>query len=143
MGKWDISFYALQAALYALLTADPRTAGYRIYDDIPPSVVFPFARVATPQGARSVQFCAQDVWAEDVLMTIDIFSEFPNNSECETMMANISQVISQSGASLSVSGWTVILCLIDFFHIVIDATEPTHPVRHGILRYRFHMEPTS
>jgi hypothetical protein len=35
------------------------------------------------------------------------------------------------------------LVLIDLFDILIDASAPTHVVRHGIIRYRFHLEPTT
>jgi hypothetical protein len=139
--QWNIGFYDLLSALYTRLTTDSVTSAYRIYDEVPETVAFPFVHISGPYGVRSTNFSAQDRFSENHIVTIDIFSDYAGNKECAEMMSAVSQAV--SGTPLTVTGYNVPLVLIDLFDILIDASAPTHVVRHGIIRYRFHLEPTT
>ena len=132
-----IGFYPLMKAIYTRLTTDPLTSGYTITNKIDHDLDFPFISYGRPYGGRSASFSAQDIAAEDNVVTFHIWSDLDGDKEASQMMDNICQALDAS--ALTPTGYTQVLGLLDFYDIITDETEPAMVLRHGILRYRFHM----
>lgn len=132
-----IGFSDLIQAVYTRLTTHDSTKSYNTYNYVPDDATFPYISIGTPMGTRSGSFSSQDIEGEDNVIMIDVWSDYYGDKECGDMMNDIATAITSS--SLSISGYTQILGLIDYYDIMIDDTEPANPIRHGLIRVRFHM----
>jgi hypothetical protein len=131
----------LIAGIVSRLAAYPDTSAYRVYNYVPPGTAFPYVTVGLPMAGRSAKFSTRGVPAEDDVITLHVWSDYLGDFECSTMMKNI--VCAITSADLTLSANVEILGLFDYGDISVDTTETAKPIRHGILRFRFHTQPNS
>ena len=59
---------------------------------------------------------------------------YEGDKQCADMMDNIVQALHSS--ALTITGYTdVMKAMLEYSSITVDETEPTNPVRHGVLRF--------
>jgi len=132
-----VGFNELMKAVYKRLDTHNLTKNYTIHNYAPRNASFPYITLGTPIGARSDSFSAQDIPAEENVLTIHVWSDYKGDKEASDMIDNIVQAITSS--NLSFDSYTELICLFDYADITIDDTEPAKPIRHGIVRFRVHM----
>lgn len=139
-----LGFTQLLTALATRLAASSLTSGYTVYNKVPrtrDAPTFPYVTIGTPICVPDVRSSARDLEGEDISVGLNVWSSANSDKECADMMDNIIRAI--AGSDLAVSGYDYIIASLDMAEIIIDDTEPTRLVRHGVIRYRFHIIPTS
>lgn len=131
-----LGFTALMTAIYDRLKAHALTKDYRIYNRVPPYIQFPYIRIGSPLGSRSVMFSSRDTEAEDNVINIHVFSDASHDYEAADIMDNIVQAITSS--DIAIAGYSNKYLYIDHAEIFVDDTEPARPVSHGLIRVRCH-----
>jgi len=140
-----LGFTALLTALYSRLTTHALTLTYRFYNHAPRDAAMPYHVIGKPLGKVSDSFSTRDSAAEENV--IEVNSRFDRASglgekPCSDAMDNIIQAITSS--SLAITGYGVNYdAYLEYSNILLDETEATDPIWHGILRFRVVMTPTS
>lgn len=138
-----IGFTVLGTAIYSRLTTHALTNTYRVYNHVPvedktKNITKPYVVYGKPLGIRSASFTTRDTNAEDNTMQIDVWSKAKGDKEVSDIMDNVCQAILSLG--LTVVGYdTPYLALLEFANILIDGTEPSDLVYHGVVLLRFNM----
>ncbi len=130
--------FALQAALFAALTADAGLAPLlgsppRLYDDVPPRPAFPY--VTFGQSTETDWSTGTDPGSEHVL-TLHIWSKAAGRKEAQAIAAAIQSALHD--AALSLSGHR----LVNLRHEHSEARrDPDGETIHGLVRFRAVTEP--
>jgi len=136
-----LGFKPLLEAFYTRLL----TTGYtRIYNkgNVPDKVTWPYSAFGTPLGKIDDIFTTRDTDSEDNVVILDIWSDYPGDEEITEMMDNYIQAITSS--PLSITGYhNPPLTFLDYADVIDDATESAKLVKHAVIRFRFHMSPSS
>ena len=136
-----LGFSPLLKAVYERLTTDALTSSYRVYNFAPPTATLPFITYGSPIGTRSDSFSTRDTQAEENVFTVHVWSNYAGDKEAAEMMDNIVRALTGSALTV-VAYFAPYLALLDYSDLVLDESIPTEPVRHGVLRFRFHMAPS-
>jgi len=139
-----LGFKPLLEAYYSRATTHALTSSYRIYNkgNVPDDVVWPFSAFGTPLGKIDDIFTTRDTDSEDNVVIHDIWSDFPGDEEIVEMMDNYIQAITSS--PLTITGYhNPPLTFLDHADVIDDDTESGRPVKHGVIRFRFHISPSS
>ncbi len=139
-----LGFKPLLDAFYARLDTHALTTAYRVYNkgNVESDVTWPYIAFGTPMGKIDDIFTTRDTDSEDNVIITDIWSDYPGDTEIVEMMNNVVQAIKSS--PLTITGYhNPPLTFLDYADVIDDATESGRPVKHGVLRFRFHMSPSS
>lgn len=137
MGTRKLGTSVLQLAYYTRLTTHALTSAYRIYNHVPDNAVWPYVSFGTPIGIRSAMIGACDIEGEENTMMVHVWSDYKGDKEAAEMMNNVVQAITSS--ALSITGYTVVRCFLEYSDIIVDDTESAKIVRHGVMRFAHHM----
>jgi len=141
MATRKLGLSKLQKAIYDRLTTNALTSAYTIYGYAPREAAFPFITMGFGMGVESAMFTTKDTEAEENSVAVHVWSNYLGDSECSNMMDNIIQAL--LGADLSIATYyPPLLAGLDYSEIIIDATDPDNLVRHGVMRFKFHMTPS-
>ncbi len=128
-------------AIYDRIDTGTLSSTYAVYGYVPPGTAMPYVSVGNPMGVISNSFSSRDTEAEENVINVHVWSKYQGDKECADMMNNIIQDI--TGTALSITNYsTPFLVFLDYSEILIDDTDPNNIVRHGVLRFRFHMAPS-
>lgn len=144
MATRKLGFKALLEAFYSRLDTHELTSDYRVYNkgNVPDDATWPFIAFGTPIGKPDDIFTTRDTASEDNVVIVDVWSDYPGDSEITEMMDNIVQAIKSS--ALTIAGYhNPPLTFLDYADVIDDATESGNPVKHAVIRFRFHMAPSS
>lgn len=140
-----LGFTALLSAVYGRLTTHTLTSGYSFYNYVPKNTAYPYHVIGKPMGVRSIEFTTRDSEAEDNAFQIDSWVDETSgqgDKACADMQNNIIQALTES--SLSVTGYhTPISFLLDYSDIMDDPENPELGLKHGIMKFRAEMIPSS
>ena len=129
----------LIAALYTRLTTDALTSTYTVYQagsvPLSPSPEFPYVTIGGLLGGKSGGFTSRDIKGEDLVIHAHVWSDAGKDDEAGDMMDNIIQAV--TGTDLSLTGYTTLIGIHDFSQLMIDDTDPSRLLRHGVIRFRF------
>lgn len=137
-----LGYAELIHAIFDRIDTNALTSTYAVYGYVPPGTAMPYVSVGNPMGVISNSFSSRDTEAEENVVNVHVYSKYQGDKECADMMNNIVQAI--TGSSLSITDYStpyVMPCL-DYSEILIDDSDPNNLVRHGVLRFRFHMSPS-
>lgn len=138
-----LGFKPLLIAFYNRLDTHALTLAYRVYNkgNVPDDATWPYIAFGTPLGKIDDIFTTRDTYSEDNVVLVDVWSDYAGDEEITEMMDNIVQAITSS--SLSITGYDdPYLAFLDYADVIDDATESGRLVKHGLLRFRFHMAPS-
>jgi len=139
-----LGFKPLLIAFYNRIDTHALTSAYRIYNkgNVPDDVTWPYITFGTPLGKADDIFTTRDTQSEDNVVIVDIFSDYLGDTEITEMMDNIVQAVTSS--PLVITGYhNPPLTFLDYADVIDDATESAKPVKHGLLRFRFCIVPSS
>lgn len=135
-----LGFKPLLEAFFSRLDTHILTSGYRVYNkgNVPDDAVWPYVDFGTPLGKIDDIFTTRDTDSEDNVVIVDVWSDYPGDLEISEIMDNIVQAIKSS--PLIITGYRNLpLTFLDYSDVIDDATESAKPVKHGVIRFRFHM----
>lgn len=138
-----LGFKPLLEAFYSRLDTYVPTEDYRVYNkgNVPDKVTWPYIAFGTPIGKIDDIFTTRDADSEDNVVIVDIWSDYPGDTEISEMMDKIVQAIKSS--PLTITGYhNPPLTFLDYADVLDDAMESGKLVKHGLLRFRFHMAPS-
>ena len=145
MATRKLGFSALLTAVYARLTTYELTKSYKFYNDVPMNAAKPYHVIGKPMGKKSDEFSNRDSQAEDNVFQIDSHVDEMGgrgDKAIADMMNNIMQGLTSS--PLSIAGYySPFILQIEYADVMKDTTEPGSYDRHGIMRFRVHMAPSS
>src|SRR5512143_3964654 len=72
---------ALMKAIYDRLEADAFTTKYPVYNFTPRSATFPYISFGSPIAVKSAMLSTRDTNAEDITVTIHVWSDKPGDKE--------------------------------------------------------------
>ena len=139
-----LGFKPLLVAFYNRLDTHALTLAYRVYNkgNVAKDVTWPYIAFGTPLGKIDDIFTTRDTDSEDTVVLVDIWSDYLGDTEISEMMDNVVQAITSS--PLVITGYhNPPLTFLDYADVIDDATESGRPVKHGLLRFRFYMHPSS
>ena len=140
-----LGFSALLAALYLRLTTHDLTKSYSFYNYVKGKIKMPYHVVKVRLGRESDDYTTRDTEAEELILQVDSWVDETSgkgDKPCSDMQNNIVQAITSS--PLDVAGYHVPAHVsLDYANILDDDTEPERTVKHGILRFRVEMAPSS
>lgn len=138
MATRKLGFSPLMAAIYSRIHTGALTSTYSIYNMAPRSATFPYVTLGSPIGVKSESYSSRDYEYEDNVVSVHVWSAYNGDKECAEMMDNIVQTV--LGTALTITGYeTPIDARLDMSEIFVDTSDPERPVRHGVIRFRFHM----
>ena len=136
-----IGISPLLAAIYTRLTTNANTSGYRIYNHAPDSAALPYIVFGEALDRPSAMFSSRDCKPEEIPVMFHIWSEAHGDKDCAEYMDNIGKALTAS--ALSITGFTNLYnAVLEYAEILVDTTEPTRPVRHGVMRWHWHINVT-
>jgi hypothetical protein len=141
MATRKLGLSPLMRAIYDRLKAHALTTAYTIYGYAPRNAAFPFITIGFGMGVESAKFTTKDSEVEENSVAIHVWSNYLGDKECAEMMDNVIQAILGSDLSI-VAYFAPLLAQLDYSEIIIDATDPDNLVRHGVMRFKFHMTPS-
>jgi len=139
-----LGFSALMTAVYTRLTTYGSTSGYAFYNHVPDNTPYPYHVIGKPMGVRSARFETRDTEAEDNAFQVDTWMDKTSglgDKACADRMNNIIQALTSS--ALSITLYNSIHFYLDYSEIMLDPDHPELLLRHGLLRFRIDMSPTS
>jgi len=136
-----LGFSPLLKAIYGRLTTHALTSTYRVYNFAPNDAALPFVTFGSPVGVKSESFTSRDTEAEENVVTVHVWTDDLGDKTAAEMMDNIVQAVTSSALAIT-AYFNPYLVFLDYADIVLDESIPTQPVRHGVLRFRFHMAPS-
>lgn len=128
---------AILDAVHDRITTDPSTSSYRCYNYVPSSTAFPYIALSDVMGAKSLSWTSQDIKGQDVTITAHIWSSYHGDKQAGDMMDAVAQAV--TATDLSITGYTTLKAVVDFYQIMIEDSDPDRILRHGVLRFRFHV----
>ena len=137
-----LGFSALLTAVYSRLTTDIPT--YAFYNHVPKNTAYPYHAIGRVMGVRSAEYETRDTEAEDNAFQIDSWVDQTSglgDKACADMQNAIIQSLTAS--ALSITGYNSIHFYLDYAEIMLDPENPELLLRHGVLRFRIDMSPTS
>ena len=137
MATHKIGSTAILAAVYSRLTTDALTSAYSIYNYVPTSASFPYIALGGLLWGKSEDWTSRDIKGEDIVLHAHIWSSYQGDKEAGDMMNNVVQAI--TATDLSITGYTTLKGIADFAQIMTDDTNPGQLLRHGVVRFRFHI----
>lgn len=141
----ELGFAALMTAVYARLTTHALTNGYAFYNAVPRTATMPYHVIGKPMGKRSDGFTTRDSEGEDNVFQIDSWLDETSgvgDKACADIQNNIMQALTSS--TLSVTGYhSPARFVLEYVDIILDPENPELKIRHGILRFRCEMAPSS
>lgn len=142
MATRKLGFSALLRAIYDRIDTHALTSSYTVYNvPAPRSTSFPFVTFGSPIGTESRMLGTRDTEGESNVVTVHVWSDVPGDKECADMMDNIVQAL--TGTDLAVAEYfTPVDVALDYADIMLDQTDSTRPIRHGVLRFRWEMAPS-
>lgn len=140
-----LGFSALLTALCTRLTTHDLTKSYSFYNYVKGKVKMPYHVVKVRMGRESDDYTTRDTEAEELIPQVDSWVDEASgkgDKPCGDMQNNIVQAITSS--PLVVVGYnTPAHVSLDYANILDDDTEPERVVKHGIIRFRVEMAPSS
>ena len=141
MATRQLGFSALLRAIYDRLDTHALTSSYSVYNHAPRTAAFPFVTFGTPIGTESRMLGSRDTEGETNIVTVHVWSDEAGDKECADMMTNIVQAM--FGSALTVTGYfSPVDVALDYSDLALDLSDPSRPIRHGIIRFRFEMAPS-
>ena len=141
MATRQLGFSALGRAVYDRLDTHALTSSYNTYNDVPRAATFPYVSFGTPIGTESRMLGSRDTEGESNIITVHVWSDERGDKECADMMSNIVQAM--LGTALSVTGYYApVGAYLEYSDIMIDTSDSSRPVRHGVMRFRYEMAPS-
>ena len=131
-------------AVYLRLTTHASTEDYTFKNHADRDQAMPYHVLGKPMGIPSAAFTTRDTEAEDIALQIDSWLNEDSglgDKACADMQNNIVQAITSS--ALTITDYNFISAKLDYANILNDATDLTERTKHGILRFRFEISPSS
>jgi len=141
MATRKLGLSPLMKAIYTRLTTHASTSGYTTYNYVPKNAVMPYVSFGAPIGVRAASWTTRDSEVEENSVAIHVWSALEGDKQATEYMDNIVQAILSSGLSIT-AYFTPYLAQLEMSELFIDDSVPTHPVRHGVIRFRFIMAPS-
>lgn len=138
-----IGISAVNTSVVTRLKTDSNTIAYvaKIFNNVPNGTAMPFVHVTGYLDRPSAMFASRDFAPEDVSLQVHVWSDYAGDYEAATYMDNICRAL--TNARLSVEGYTNLYnAVLEYSDILIDNSEPSRPVRHGVLRFLIRVCPT-
>ena len=139
-----LGFSALLTAVYKRLTEDPALSAYSFYNHVPANTAYPYHVIGKLMGVRSAEFTTRDTAGEDNAFQIDSWVDQTSglgDKACSDMQNTIIQSLTAS--ALDIENYYAIHFYLDYAEIMLDPENPELFLRHGLLRFRQDMSPTS
>ena len=138
-----LGFTALITAVYLRLTTG--IPAYAFYNHVPKNTPYPYHVIGKPMGVRSIEFTTRDTEAEDNAFQIDSWVDKTSgegDKACQDMQNAIVQSLTAS--NLSMTGYHDSIWFgLDYAEVMLDPENPELGLRHGVLRFRCDMAPSS
>lgn len=126
--------FALQTALYTALNGSI-TGG--VYDEVPDGADYPYTVIGED---TDIPDDLRDVEGQEVTATLHTWSASPGAKEVKTIRGEIDAILHRT--PLSLSGARCWYAGREFSQTIRDEDPDTgEPLRHGVVRYRFRVEP--
>lgn len=132
----QIGISAVNAAVISRLKTDANTIAYaaKIFNNVPTGTAMPYIHVTGYLDRPSAMFGSRDDVPEDVSFQVHVWHGGLGDSYCADLMNLICQAL--TGTALTITGYTNLYkCELEYCDIILDTTEPTVPVRHGVCRF--------
>jgi len=140
-----LGFSALLTAFYTRLTTHDLTKSYDFHNYVKGKIPMPYHVIKVRIGRESDDYTTRDTEAEELIPQVDSWVDETSGKgdlPCSDMMNNIVQALTSS--PLEVAGYHAPFHVsLDYVNILDDDTEPERAVKHGILRFRVEMAPSS
>ena len=125
--------WAVQAALYRALEAEPALSGVRLHDDVPDEPVFPFVTLGE---ARAASYAGVP-GALSHEVRIHAYSRWGGRAELKRIEASVRAVLHD--ADLALDGHRLAQCR----HVFSDVIRrPDQDTFHAVMRFRLVTEPS-
>lgn len=127
----------LMQATYTRITTDSLTSAYKTYQvgAVPTGTTFPYVTLGGLMGGKSADFTSRDIRGEDLVIYLHVWSSVLSDSEAGNMMDNCIQAL--TATDLSLTGYTTLKGIADFQQILVDDSNATQLLRHGVIRMRY------
>ena len=132
----QIGIAAVNTAVIARLKADAYTIAYaaKIFNHVPTGTAMPYIHATNYMCRPSAMLGSRDFAPEDVSFQVHVWDASLGDTACANIMNLVTKALTNS--ALSITGYANLYnCQLDFADIIIDTTEPTTPVRHGVTRF--------
>jgi hypothetical protein len=141
MATRQLGFSALMRAIYDRIDTHALTSSYTVYNNAIRSTSFPYITFGTPIGTESRMLGSRDTEGETTVVTVHVWSAEPGDKECADMMNNVVQAM--FGTALTVTGYfSPVDVALDYSDIMLDLTDSSRPIRHGVMRFRYEIAPS-
>ena len=137
MATHKIGSTEVLSAVYSRLTTDALTSSYSTYNYVPTSATFPYIAIGGVLWGKSAEWTSRDIKGEDIVVHAHVWSSYAGDKQASDMMDNIVQAI--TATDLSVTGYTMLKGIAEYAQIMVDDTNPNQLLRHGVIRFRFHI----
>jgi len=131
-------------ALYTRLTTHALTSAYTFTNHAERDLGMPYHVIGRPMVAESLPYSTRDTAAEDIVVQIDSWLDETSglgDKPCADMQNSICQALTSS--ALSITGYNFVSVHLDYSDIITDSTDNTERTKHGIMRFRFQISPSS
>lgn len=132
----QIGIAATLAAVVSRLKSDANTVAYatKIFNNVPDSTAMPYIRVGEFMDRPSAMFGSRDFAPEDVSFQVHVWSNYSGDYEAATIMSLVCKAL--TATRLSITGYSTLYnAVLDYSDIIVDDTNITAVVRHGVLRF--------
>lgn len=125
--------------LYTRLTTDALTSSYSVYQVgcVPDGTALPYVTIGGAIWGKSAQFTSRDIKGEEIAVHVHVWSAAETDVQASDMMDNIIQAV--TGSDLTITGYTQLRGNPEFSQIMLDETEAGNMLRHGVIRFGFHI----
>ena len=123
----------LQKALYARLTA--QLAGTPVYDHVPQATAYPYVRLGS---LTALPWDTKTEDGQEYTVTIHAFAQGAGKKSVQALMQTIYAALHHQEASLTLTGFTVVVLRCEFSEADVEPMTDAAPDRdqHGVLRFR-------
>ena len=142
-----LGFSVLLTAVYKRLMDTPLLCNGKtllFYNHVPANTAYPYHVIGKLMGVRSAEFTTRDTAGEDNAFQIDSWVDQTSglgDKACSDMQNTIIQSLTAS--ALDIENYYAIHFYLDYAEIMLDPENPELFLRHGLLRFRQDMSPTS
>lgn len=126
--------YELQAAIVSTLKASPPAAGGRVYDNVPPDVVFPYVSLGPCQVIPDKAECIDGT---EVYPQLDVWSRATSFGEIKLVVRDVLRLLDDQ--PLAVTGFNLVVFQ---YQEVRYTNDPDGLTRHAAITFHGILTPT-
>lgn len=127
--------WPLQQAVYSRLSGDTElvtTLGAAVYDHVPDSAAFPYVVIGDITEATNDTMTRT---GRGVTLTLHLWSQYAGMKQLDLIADRVDDLLDRWAPT--VTGWSATSMLREFFETMRD---PDGVTRHGVARYRIHIQ---